>query len=328
MGQGDTVYLRSEGDKHTGRNPLLVTQVAEGGKKVTAHPILHSNPGCRPAPNISSREVVIDEKYLYVPPHRRSRIPRNSSDDAWWRKGDPTPATSLRSSLDTDWQPNRPPSGEEDDDVYFVENVQEPMGTMMNEGGAQVQQEMEPGDEGEEGLEGDNVEELEVEEQDPDHELGEQGEPEAAPEPAPPDPNLPPQAILFPPWPPEPRRRLGATSATPKRGRPQKGGPDIVGRAVTEGEAIKYLLPENQGGERRGGVMSATVLHMAKSEQRKWPRWYNVRTQDRVDISIELNVTKTWWVFRSGRWYPGDHPRMPPPDALQEGAEEQGELHH
>ena len=101
-----------------------------------------------------------------------------------------------------------------------------------------------------------------------------------------------------------------------------------MGRAVYEGEAIKYLLPENQGGERRGGVMSATVLHMAKSEQRKWPRWYNVRTQDRVDLSIELNVTKTWWVFRSGRWYPGDHPRMPPPDAVQEEAEEQGELQH
>ena len=77
------------------------------------------------------------------------------------------------------------------------------MGTMMNEGGAQVQQEMEAGGKGEEGLEGDNMGELDVEEQGLDHDLDEQGKPKVAPEPALPDPNLPPQAIPFPLWPPE-----------------------------------------------------------------------------------------------------------------------------
>ena len=347
VGQGDTVYLRSEGDKHTARNPLLVTKVAQeqGGRKVTVHKINHSNPGCRPAPDISSRKMVIDEKYLYVPPHKRSRVPPNSSDDTWWRKQALPPVASLEPP--SQWQPNRPATGEDDEDIYFLEAVQEPQQrkeAVVNGGGDQLEpveiegqeigeQEIEEQENEEQEIEGQEIEEQEMEEQEQDQAEQVEGEdlwnePEVAPGPPPPDPNLPPQAFPFPPWPPAPRQRLGATSATPKRGRPPKGGLDIVGRAVYEGEAIKYLLPENQGGERRGGVMSATVLHMAKSEQRKWPRWYNVRTQDRVDLSIELNVTKTWWVFRSGRWYPGDHPRMPPPDAVQEEGEEQGELQH
>ena len=69
--------------------------------------------------------------------------------------------------------------------------------------------------------------------------------------------------------------------------------------------------------------MSATVLHMSKKDQGKWPRSYNIRTQDRVDMSVELDFTKIWWVFRGGFWYPGDHPNMPPPDDPLEGEEEE-----
>ena len=90
---------------------------------------------------------------------------------------------------------------------------------------------------------------------------------------------------------------------------------DIVGRAVTVGEAIKFRLPEGQGGSRRGGIMSATVLHMPKTTQSLYPRSYNIRTQDRVDMSIDLDYHTAWWVFRRGKWYPGDHPNPPPPDA-------------
>ena len=80
------------------------------------------------------------------------------------------------------------------------------------------------------------------------------------------------------------------------------------------GEAIKFLLPEHQGGERRGGVMSATVLHTAKTVQKKYPNDYNVRTQDHINMSVQLTATPNWWVFRRGRWHVGNHPDTPPPD--------------
>lgn len=71
--------------------------------------------------------------------------------------------------------------------------------------------------------------------------------------------------------------------------------------------------------------MSATVLHMAKTQQAKYPRDYNIRTQDRVDMSIRLDYNTAWWVFRQGQWYAGDHPNPPPPDMYpgEEDEEEQ-----
>ena len=32
-------------------------------------------------------------------------------------------------------------------------------------------------------------------------------------------------------------------------------------------------------------------------------------------MSIDLDYHTAWWVFRRGKWYPGDHPNPPPPDA-------------
>ena len=61
--------------------------------------------------------------------------------------------------------------------------------------------------------------------------------------------------------------------------------------------------------------MSATVLHMPKTTQSLYPRSYNIRTQDRVDMSVDLDYHTAWWVFRRGQWYSGDHPNPPPPDA-------------
>ena len=64
--------------------------------------------------------------------------------------------------------------------------------------------------------------------------------------------------------------------------------------------------------------MSATVLHMPKKTQSLYPRDYNIRTQDRVDMSITLDYHNAWWVFRRGAWYAGDHPNPPPPDTYPE----------
>ena len=141
----------------------------------------------------------------------------------------------------------------------------------------------------------------------------------------PPPPNIQPEDFEHPPWPPAPRCRLLGIGGAPAPRRRKKASPkavrpnlDIAGRALSVGEAIKFRLPEDQGGARRGGVMSATVLHMAKTMQSRYPRSYNIRTQDRVDMSITLDYNTAWWVFRRGQWYPGDHPDPPPPDAYPE----------
>ena len=108
-----------------------------------------------------------------------------------------------------------------------------------------------------------------------------------------------------------------------KKASPQAVRPplDLPGRLVSVGEAIKFLLPEHQGGERRGGVMSATVLHTAKTVQRRYPTDYNVRTQDHVNMSVRLTAEPGWWVFRRGRWHAGNHPDTPPPDVYPEEEE-------
>ena len=141
----------------------------------------------------------------------------------------------------------------------------------------------------------------------------------------PPLPDIPPQHFDHPPWPPLPRKRLLGTGGPPAIRRKKKASPqavrpplDVPGRLVSVGEAIKFILPEDQGGERRGGVMSATVLHTAKTVQKRYPNDYNIRTQDRVDMSIQLTAMQGWWVFRRGRWYPGNHPDPPPPDSYPE----------
>ena len=149
-----------------------------------------------------------------------------------------------------------------------------------------------------------------------------------------PPPEFLPENLQHPPWPPEPRRRLLGIGGPPTPRRRKKASPkairpslDIAGRAVSVGEAIKFRLPEGQGGTRRGGIMSATVLHMPKTTQSLYPRSYNIRTQDRVDMSITLDYHTAWWVFRRGQWYPGDHPNPPPPDAYpgEDGDEEEEE---
>ena len=53
------------------------------------------------SPKITSEKIVVREKSLYVPPHRRqAKIQRfNSSNDSWWRRGPEKP------KLDSSWIP-------------------------------------------------------------------------------------------------------------------------------------------------------------------------------------------------------------------------------
>ena len=67
--------------------------------------------------------------------------------------------------------------------------------------------------------------------------------------------------------------------------------------------------------------MSGTVLHTAKTVQKRYPTDYNIRTQDRIDMSVQLTAMQGWWVFRRGQWYSGDDPHKPPPDAYPDDDE-------
>ena len=351
---GQLVYLKAEGNKHKVRDPLLVTGVEKG--RVIANRLAHSTHPGGPPPKFTEQKLRVDPKFLYVPPHRRNPPPQFTAQPPHIFSPPPprirlaTHPTKPTPEPATTWRPTRPyqPRDDEDDPpLRFIhtevspeaphaegeleaeedphaevdglqDNQEEDEDAVEAEGGdlldevdlgnadgaAQVQPEEEPGEAGDEG------------------DWAEEGAEE------PPLAQIPPQQFEHPPWPPLPRERLLGIGGPPVGRRRKKASPqavrpplDIPGRLVSVGEAIKFLLPENQGGERRGGVMSATVLHTAKTVQRRYPQDYNIRTQDHINMSVQLTATPGWWVFRQGRWHAGNHPDTPPPDVYPEDEE-------
>ena len=352
---GQLVYLKAEGNKHKVRDPLLVTGVKEN--RVTANRLVHSTHPGGPPPKITEQKLKVDPKFLYVPPHKRhpltttwstvSNMPPPSRGRAQnLAKPPPSPNTS--------WRPTRPYRPEDDDDDplgYLHTNMAPDEGRQeeaedeqaLHEGGHEVQENQEEVENAEpengveeideevaeeEGEEGGGEEDI-VEEVD-DEMAEEEDEGDWAEEGAegPPIPNILPQDFEHPPWPPLPRKRLLGIGGPPAARRRKKASPlavrpplDVPGRLVSVGEAIKFILPQDQGGERRRGVMSGTVLHTAKTVQKRYPTDYNIRTQDRIDMSVQLTAMQGWWVFRRGQWYSGDDPHKPPPDAYPDDDE-------
>ena len=135
---GQLVYVREGLSKHEARDPLLVTGVQ--GTKVRVQKVLHSHDTFNKPPKITSEKVTVDEKFLYVPPHRRpgNNLPRGSSDDSWWRRGPsaaPRISPSTPSTSSTTWTPTHRPV---DDDLYV--DLPSPLSP-------QVQIHLDPGDE-------------------------------------------------------------------------------------------------------------------------------------------------------------------------------------
>ena len=102
---GQIVYVKNEGDKHTLRNPFLVTSVSQD--KVTGNKLLHSSlPGDR-APKFTSQLVKMDPKFLFAPPQSTVPIKKGLSFgmniNQTIRKGPFTPLQPL-----PPWQPTRP----------------------------------------------------------------------------------------------------------------------------------------------------------------------------------------------------------------------------
>ena len=114
---GGIVYLRSDGDKHTARNPMLVTAV--DGQKVSVQRVLHSTPLHKDPPKITSQELKIDEKFLYVPPHRRAGgRARTTGGQTWGRTTSPLRTSQVPCRREEVWIPVDPP---DDLDDYLEE---------------------------------------------------------------------------------------------------------------------------------------------------------------------------------------------------------------
>ena len=104
---GQLVYLREEGTKHTGRSPLMVTGCEKG--KVSASRVLHTAHSGGPPPRITSQQVRIDPKFLYIPPHRRAPLSCYTG---------PLSSTSRHTKAPTSsWRHSRPYQDDDDDTV-------------------------------------------------------------------------------------------------------------------------------------------------------------------------------------------------------------------
>ena len=116
---GQIVYARSEGSKHEARDPLLVTEVLDG--KVKVMKVLHTHSNSSKLPKISSEKILADEKFLYIPPHKRSGslTKQRSSDDSWWRDSPPQTKNHPTNPTPKQWTPNIRLE-EDDDDTYEV----------------------------------------------------------------------------------------------------------------------------------------------------------------------------------------------------------------
>ena len=340
---GQLVYLKSDLSKHAARNPLLVTDIEKG--KVGVHKMLRSTPHHQIPPRIVSQKMHIEERFLYVPPHKRvdksQQIKNRGSDDPWWRaasgrgRGPSVPApprppwTPIKPDTEDDdyavittaWMPKEIPVG---GDIQAGEDVQE-VGDDVQEVGADVQEAGSDREEGDDlavddvvhegGAQQENVDgrdgggrkrgrEMDEEEEEVEH-GGDEGE-------------VPPESLEHPPWPPAPRRRLLGVSGRPMKRKTEAGlqAMDIPGRLVKIGESIKFRIPEDKGGERRKGVMSAIIVNMTRAQQVAYPDFYNVRTQDAISMSVQLQP-ENFWVWRREKWYPGNHPDLPEPDDLE-----------
>jgi hypothetical protein len=115
---GQIVYAHSEGSKHEARDPLLVTDVQNG--KVKVMKVLHTHSNSSKLPKISSEKILADEKFLYIPPHRRSGslTKQRSSDDSWWRDS-PPPTKKHPTIQPRQWTPNIRLE-DDDDDTYEI----------------------------------------------------------------------------------------------------------------------------------------------------------------------------------------------------------------
>ena len=106
---GQMVFLKKDGDKHTARDPLIVTNT---GSRVTVQRMCHSNPNSSAPPRITHDRLTIDPKFLYVPPHRRLGTP-GSGQNCWRTPACPPPRPPMEPPPRQDWRPTRPLRGED-----------------------------------------------------------------------------------------------------------------------------------------------------------------------------------------------------------------------
>lgn len=120
---GQVVYVKGEGTKHMGRDPLLVTGTK--GKMVTGQKVLRATPAHSGAPKIMSDRLTIDQRFLSAPraqPLQRGPTPGD------WRAGKHHHQHAHPQESQTPpkpiWRPP-PPQRDEDDDIVWVSQDEE-----------------------------------------------------------------------------------------------------------------------------------------------------------------------------------------------------------
>ena len=96
--------------------------------------------------------------------------------------------------------------------------------------------------------------------------------------------------------PPRPLRSAPTTLAPPRPPR------DIPGRLVTHGDLIKYFSGYIDTESQEEIWLTAVVMKMQMSEQRKYPNHYNVANEEGFNFSLELLPGEKWAVRRNNRW--------------------------
>ena len=96
--------------------------------------------------------------------------------------------------------------------------------------------------------------------------------------------------------PSRPPRSAPTTLAPPRPPR------DIPGRLVSHGDLIKYFTGYIDTESQEEIWLTAVVMKMQMSEQRKHPNHYNVANEEGSNFSLELLPGEKWAVRKNNRW--------------------------
>ena len=123
---GEIVFIKGEGDKHSSRDPLLVTSTE--GKMITAQKVRRATPGHSGQPKVTPNKLRIDQRFLSRPSRP---LPAGAGASRDWRadmySAPNFQKSSLRQNISTEatnqeWQISRPHNGE---DLVWVEDQEE-----------------------------------------------------------------------------------------------------------------------------------------------------------------------------------------------------------
>ena len=122
---GQMVFIKGEGDKHSSREPLLVTSTE--GKMITAQKVRRATPGHTGQPKVTSYKLRMDQRFLSSPfgPAPSASTSRNWREDMHSARShqiSPPHLADTTGTTESAWQASRPLDGE---DLVWIEDEKE-----------------------------------------------------------------------------------------------------------------------------------------------------------------------------------------------------------